>query len=178
VHKMTKFLIILPVVCLLASGCNQGSKGVLNKDGLNSDSLLTISIKDSLKVALMNVDKKWSDLSQKKGFYRSRLDFLTENSIDIPENKMPVEGKKNIIEYVLTHKDTTVDVMWTPLRAEVAASGEIGYTYGGWTMKYKTKANTDTTAFGSYITIWHKQPDGSWKYIFDGGSETPQPVTK
>ena len=27
--------------------------------------------------------------------------------------------------------------------------------------------------YGHYISIWKKQPDGSWKFVFDTGNENP-----
>jgi ketosteroid isomerase-like protein len=167
---MIKYLPAIVVSSVLLGACSQGAKeAVVSTDLLN---------KDSLRTVLINIDKGWSDLSQKKGFYKSRLEFLTENSIDLTDGKMPIEGKKAIEVYVLTHKDTTANVVWKPLRAEVAASGEIGYTFGGWTMKTANKFGNDTTIYGSYITIWHKQPDGSWKYVIDGGNSTPAQVNQ
>ncbi len=61
-------------------------------------------------------------------------------------------------------------------KAEVSASGDLGYTFGGFAFKIKTKAGVDTTYYGDYITIWRKQPDGKWKFVFDGGTDTPHPV--
>jgi hypothetical protein len=37
----------------------------------------------------------------------------------------------------------------------------------------KDKEGKATTSHSRYVTIWRKQPDGSWKFIFDGG--VPQP---
>jgi ketosteroid isomerase-like protein len=42
----------------------------------------------------------------------------------------------------------------------------------------KNAAGTDTTLFGNYITVWKKQSDGSWKYVSDAGSNTPDPYKK
>ena len=46
---------------------------------------------------------------------------------------------------------------WWPLWAGIAASGDLGFTTGG--------ANIPVR----YFTVWKKQPDGSWKWIYDGG---------
>jgi ketosteroid isomerase-like protein len=56
---------------------------------------------------------------------------------------------------------------WYPLLADVAQSGELGYTTGPWTFTQ----NGETMAAGDYITVWRKQPDGKWKFAIDMGIE-------
>jgi ketosteroid isomerase-like protein len=50
---------------------------------------------------------------------------------------------------------------WWPVYAGIARSGELGFTTGPYTAGDK--------AFGHYFTVWAKQSDGSWRWIFDGG---------
>ena len=50
---------------------------------------------------------------------------------------------------------------WAPAVAEIAASGDLGYTSGPWRF---TKEGADKpTASGQFFTVWRKQADGSWK---------------
>jgi ketosteroid isomerase-like protein len=52
-------------------------------------------------------------------------------------------------------------LVWWPLWAGMARSGELGFTTGPFRFNDKP--------IGHYFTVWKKQPDGSWKWIFDGG---------
>ncbi|HTB32912.1 MAG TPA: hypothetical protein VK808_12865 [Bacteroidia bacterium] len=165
---MLRSLFVISAIVLLA-GCSQNC---------NRSVAATLFNKDSLKTVLINVDKKYSDLSAKKGFYHARLDFLCENSVEAGTGSMPLEGSVAIEEFSKKHSDSTFSIEWKAVRAEVAASGELGYTFGGWTLKTKTKKGNDTIMYGNYITVWHKQADGSWKYVLDGGGDTPKPVTE
>ena len=63
---------------------------------------------------------------------------------------------------------------WEPLRAEIAASQDLGYTFG----RYALRDGETVKAYGVYVTVWKKQPDGSWKFVLDGGGTTPQQVAK
>ena len=163
-----KYLTSIVAVVMLAMGCNQASV---------KPSPQVINL-DSIKTVLINADKSFSELSQQKGFYHSRLDFVAENAVEMGSGSMPLEGKKAIEAFSASNSDSSFKLEWKAVRAEVAESGELGYTFGGWTMKTKTKTGKDTILYGNYITIWHKQPDGSWKYILDGGGDTPKPVTQ
>lgn len=62
-------------------------------------------------------------------------------------------------------------LVWKPLVVDVAASGELGYTTG--TYEQRTPGDNGAppvVVTGRYITIWKKQPDGSWKFAVDGGT--------
>lgn len=51
---------------------------------------------------------------------------------------------------------------WWPNFAGISRSGDLGFTTGG------VAINGQRT--GHYFTIWKKQPDGSWRWVYDGGS--------
>lgn len=46
---------------------------------------------------------------------------------------------------------------WWPQFAGVANSGDLGFTTGGATINAR------------YFTVWQRQEDGSWRWIYDGG---------
>lgn len=53
-------------------------------------------------------------------------------------------------------------IEWWPLFAGVARSGELGFTTG--------PAARDQEGYGHYFTVWRRQEDGSWLWVYDGGS--------
>jgi ketosteroid isomerase-like protein len=64
---------------------------------------------------------------------------------------------------------------WEPEFADVSRSGDIGYTTGPWSFRAKG-VKDKPSAFGDYISIWRKQPDGTWKVEFDGGVSHAAPT--
>lgn len=50
---------------------------------------------------------------------------------------------------------------WWPVWAGIAASGDLGFTTGPYSVGGKRR--------GHYFTVWKKQADGQWKWVFDGG---------
>ena len=70
--------------------------------------------------------------------------------------------------------DTTHLLSWTPGSVEVAASGDLGYTIGRWELG--PRVGGPALVRGSYVTIWRKQPDGSWKVVLDAGNADPAPA--
>jgi ketosteroid isomerase-like protein len=57
---------------------------------------------------------------------------------------------------------------WKPLRADVAASGDLGYTWG--VAESGPAKEGPFKPYGIYVTIWQRQPDGKWKFVYDAAT--------
>jgi uncharacterized protein (TIGR02246 family) len=68
--------------------------------------------------------------------------------------------------------DTTRTLTWRPTSVHASADGRLGYTIGRWE---RTARSGDSTATrrGSYVTIWERQADGTWKVVLDIGNTDP-----
>jgi ketosteroid isomerase-like protein len=55
----------------------------------------------------------------------------------------------------------TAKLVWWPLWAGIAKSGDLGFTTGPYSVNGAPRA--------WYFTVWAKQADGGWKWLFDGG---------
>jgi len=64
---------------------------------------------------------------------------------------------------------------WTPVKAEMSASGDLGYTYGNYIYTAKNKEGKLVANYGKYTSIWKKQKDGQWKVVLDMGNSSPGP---
>ncbi len=64
---------------------------------------------------------------------------------------------------------------WKPVRADIAASGDLGYTYGTYESASVGPDGAPQIRTGMYVTIWKRQPDNSWKVAVDLGSASPPP---
>ncbi len=125
---------------------------------------------EQAKQEIIKADIAMSEMASREGFYKTLLLYADDSVMKPKEGELPVIGKGALQKY-WNGKDGTKDISWKPFRAEAAKSGEIGYTLGNW--KYVTK---DSTYYGNYYTIWKKQKDCNWKFVFDGGNGTPAPV--
>ncbi len=121
----------------------------------------------SYKAALMDADNAFSKMSEEKGMKNAFIEYIDSNGVLLRPNHMPIVGA-NAIDYLIQLNDSSYQLTWEPQNAVVAKSGELGYTYGIYTLKPNSK---DTILYGTYISIWKKQNDGKWKYILDSGNE-------
>ncbi|HVG07349.1 MAG TPA: nuclear transport factor 2 family protein [Thermoanaerobaculia bacterium] len=64
---------------------------------------------------------------------------------------------------------------WFPVKADIARSGDLGYSTGPWEARPKGKDDTNVL-HGNYVTIWKKREDGTWKLVTDIGNVNPKPT--
>lgn len=55
------------------------------------------------------------------------------------------------------------ELAWWPGFAGISRSGDFGFTTGPFALNGRRA--------GHYFTVWRRQADGDWKWIYDGGSE-------
>lgn len=121
------------------------------------------------KQEIIDTDRAMSDLAAMEGFNIAILFYADDDIVKLNDGQFPVVGKK-VFEKRYGKNAGPKTLTWKPINAEVANSGELGYTWGNW--KYVTP---DTTYYGNYFTAWKKQNDGKWKVALDGGNSTPVP---
>ena len=93
------------------------------------------------------------------------MEYVAENAAK--GGAKPATGKA-AIRAAMENEVKGGKLSWVPTHAEVFKGATMGYAVGRWTFASddaKTPAD-----LGTYITVWQKQPDRSWKIIYDGGS--------
>ena len=63
---------------------------------------------------------------------------------------------------------------WTPAGARVAASGDLGYTWGTNSVTLPDPAGHPVTTVARYITVWRKSADGQWRCLEDMSTPGPE----
>ena len=80
----------------------------------------------------------------------------------------PVNG----IESTTADEPNADTLEWYPAHSHTAGSGDMGYTTGPWT--YRT-ADGKTEAHGTFLSVWRKQPDKTWRVVLDCGVSHAKP---
>jgi ketosteroid isomerase-like protein len=148
----TWFYFTLVILMLLQTGCDQAGR------------------KKHLANELMDIDREFAKQSVEKGSNESFLAYIDKDCVILRPNRMPVLGMEKITEMFST-PDTSFTLNWEPLYADVAASGDLGYTYGIFTIEMDSPEGTTVTKEGTYVTIWKKDEKGNWKFVLDTGNQ-------
>ncbi len=103
------------------------------------------------------------------------LSYYADDSVEVPNGGPLIQGKANIAPGMSFLDDKNNRLLWTPVGADISASGDLGYTYGTFEFHSKDKEGKSTVDYGKYTSIWKLQKDGSWKVVLDMGNASPGP---
>lgn len=119
------------------------------------------------KTEMMETDREFSKMCEERGMKYAFMHYVDNKGVLLRPNAMPLVGGE-AINYISQGNDTSFTMTWEPNGGTVAKSGELGYTYGLYSLKPKDR---DTVFYGTYVSIWKRQPDGKWKFILETGNE-------
>jgi len=122
--------------------------------------------------SMVETERAFSRMSEEKGTREAFAAFIDENGILF--RPTAVFGRKWMQEHPLPPSTTRQLLSWQPIFAAVSRAGDIGYTTGPWQFKQDIK-DAKPTAFGNFMTVWKKQPDGVWRFALDLGIRNPEP---
>ncbi len=119
------------------------------------------------RLKMIESDIAFAKMSEEKGMKTAFLEYIDSNGVLLRPNREPLTGA-NAIDFLSQMNDSTNTLTWEPKSGIIAQSGDLGFTYGIYTLMPKGK---DSASYGTYVSIWKKQPDGKWKFILDSGND-------
>ena len=102
--------------------------------------------------------------------------YYADDAVEVPNGFGLIQGKVEIAKTMVFLDDKNNQLTWTPVGADVSASGDLGYTYGTYAFRSVDKTGKPTVEHGKYTSIWKLQKDGSWKVVLDMGNASPEPI--
>lgn len=129
---------------------------------------------DARLKSMVATERAFSRMSEKKGTRESFTEFIAEDGILF--RPKAVVGKKWMQEHPLPPSTTRPLLKWQPIFAGMSRAGDLGYTTGPWQYKNDIK-DVKLSAFGNFMTVWKRQPDGKWRFVVDLGISNPEPKT-
>ncbi len=109
---------------------------------------------------LFTVEKNFSQMSLERGMKKAFLHYMAKDGVILRANENPIT-EADAIEYLSQVDDTGFMITWKPDRAQIASSGDLGFTYG----TFDIVVNNDTIK-GTYVNVWKKQ-NGEWKFALN-----------
>jgi ketosteroid isomerase-like protein len=122
---------------------------------------------------MVKTEQAFSKMAEEKNTHDAFLAFIADDGLLFRPGA--VNGKKWLLEHPAPPpKDDKKPLLaWQPSYAGMAASGDLGFTTGPWEAKADIK-DEKPQGYGHFVTVWKKQPDGSWKFVVDLGISHPQ----
>jgi ketosteroid isomerase-like protein len=120
---------------------------------------------------IVDTERAFARLAGETNTREAFLTYLTDESLTFGQG--PHKGKARTRE----HPADDELLEWEPAFVDVAASGDFGYDLGPW--KYRShRTDAEPIAWGTFVTVWKKQPDNTWRVALDlGTSHRPESVS-
>lgn len=121
--------------------------------------------------ALMIVDADFSDRAQAIGTAAAFREVLAVDAVSLTEAAPPIQGQEAIYQALLKAGDH--GLRWKPVTGEVAASGDLGYTWGNYEVPVRSTDGASRVIRGKYLSVWRRDARGAWKLAVDIGNTEP-----
>jgi uncharacterized protein (TIGR02246 family) len=147
---MRKYSVALvSIVLLVASGC-------VKKVDLEAE-----------RAAIMKADAEWGAAVAAKDA-ETFLGYFAADAVLQAPHLSQINGIDGIRQWATESMAFPgFAVTWQATSADVAASGDMGYTLGTFTFHMTMPDGSPVDDHGKYTTIWKKQADGTWKVAID-----------
>ena len=126
------------------------------------------------KAALIRIDTEFSKMAQERGLAEAFATYAAPDATMMPMNQNPVLGRE-LIRGQFADMPQETKLLWKPFAADVAKSGDLGYTLGTYELHTREADGRPVTRYGKYCSVWRKQADGTWKWVVDIGNASPEP---
>jgi ketosteroid isomerase-like protein len=123
---------------------------------------------------LLETDREFAAASLEHGAADAFRMYLDEDAIMFSGGRHPVRGRDSIYNVMKTGGDGYV-LEWTPRAADVARSGEMGWTWGEYVVSSPGDGGNRPLSWGKYVNVWRKNDAGEWKVVADIGNDSPSP---
>ena len=122
---------------------------------------------------LITADRDFALYAHLHGVANAFREFAAPEALQLPMGEAPIHGREAIFRAMSDFLPG--ELHWRPVGADLARSGDLGYTWGTYEFRPRDAEGQTATRHGKYVTVWTKQPDGSWKFVVDIGNANPPP---
>ena len=98
------------------------------------------------------------------GIHAAFTAFAAKEAVLMRNNEL-ITGWENIDKHY--KNQNSKGLTWSPEFIDVAASGDLAYTYGNYIYSSTDSTGKAIQTKGIFHTVWKKQADGSWKFVWD-----------
>jgi ketosteroid isomerase-like protein len=137
----------------IISGCNNTCTNKINTKAVQKE--------------IVETEKAFEKAAKEKGIAEAFYQFADKDAVILRRNDSLIIGNENIRNYYQQTTKPNAEVSWSPDFVAISADGTLGYTYGKYLWKITADDGKINEYRGVFHTVWKRQQDGSWKYVWD-----------
>ena len=172
--KKMKRMMMVALMLAVAAACCAQTPAAAKKQGPKPDPKMPFTKQpDATAETIMQLEREASRAMQDRGV-DGWMEFVAENAIEASGPGHPSAVGRDAIRASMLEETKGGKLTWVPTHAEVFKGATLAYAVGRYT--FTSDDAKVAPAHGTYLTMWQKQEDRSWKVVYDTGS--PEPATK
>lgn len=125
--------------------------------------------KEKLKTELAHMEDEFCAMTKAQGVLAAFEHFAAPDVAFLGPDPRKVRGLEAVRQRM--GPDTPgVSVTWSATFTDVSDDGTLGYNYGRYEWRIPGGDGQASVHTGWFLTIWKRQPDGTWRYVMDNGT--------
>ncbi len=118
------------------------------------------------KGEVVATEKAFNDMAQEKGLMEAFAFFAADSGV-IRRGRNIIKGKSAIGAFYEKSARPDETLTWRPTFVDVSESGDLAYTYGDYEFIYFDTLGNEQINKGIFHTVWKRQTDGTWRFVWD-----------
>ena len=148
-YIIMKTLLKISLLILILASCTSNGK----------------DLTEQYKKEILETEKAFTEMAGTHGISSAFLHFAAEDAV-LNRGGL-IKGKDSIMAWFESYPLPDALLTWEPEFVDVSKSGDLGYTYGSFVFTAKDSTGNDIESKGVFHTVWNRQPDGEWRYVWD-----------
>ena len=122
---------------------------------------------EAIKLEIQKAEKDFETMAAEKGIAEAFWFYADSNAVIKRNNDSLIHTKAGIKNFYTADFYKNASVKWSPDFIDISPDGNMAYTYGKYLWQSKDSAGKPIEFRGIFHTVWKRQPDGTWKYVWD-----------
>ena len=154
-------------------GAYEGPKKLRSPVPVKHDGVAKKLGAEEKRSSLMDAERGFLELARTDGVQRALGEVLDKEARIYRQKVQPIVGIDPIQAYF---SNKPYPSTWDPLEASVAEAGDLGYSYGSYTVRNGNNPGDDET--GYYLHAWRRDASNRWKLVAEVTSPLPPEASK
>jgi len=165
-RNLSRVMIAASVFALVACTGGGGEPRLNRRQAAMVDKVLKTAPGAGQPSTIVAAELAFSRAARERGQWTAFREFAAPNA-----QIHGVNGPFAALPWLATQTDPPAAVQWSPRVVMVSCDGSLAVSKG--------RFRDPDGAVGNFVTVWERQADGEYKYVFDvGGEDNPQPPPK
>ncbi len=130
--------------------------------------------KEKQKAEVAAMEDSFCAMAQEKGLLAAFSFFAAPDVAFIDTDPRKFRGPAAVLERIGPDRPG-ISLTWSAYYTDVSDDGTLGYNYGRYESRGPGPDGKERVRGGWFLTIWKRQPNGSWKYVMDNGAPDRPP---